>query len=446
MRFFWALFAATLLASGCKGGEDDDDGPVDSGPTTDSGTDTGVNDTGVVDTGVRDMGPTDNGMTGPIVVEVGDPYGEEEVINPAGDTDMFQFEGVEGQWLRIITRSGGSPVDPVITLFDSEMTQIGENDDDIPRTGTDSEINFHVPATGTYYVMVQEFSSWAMMDPVGGPDYTYTLRIPVWDSNISGVVIDPEMGDDAASATQEEFGTILGTFRDNSDVDVYRVRVASSTTARYDVTILPQGPDGQGATSLAGDVWLTDLGNTETIARVNNSLGNPALEPPVTPGEYLLWIEHPGTAAGSNDFYVLRPALFVENDPENGDPSNNTLAGAESLVINDDGTTRSAFVLAQLPDGDVDYFVFNVESGEEFSVACGAESSGSGVRGLALEVRDGNDAVVQMRTEELDGAFVEAFVPTSTGTYYVRISAGAAAVDVTSRYVRCGMRAAPPPP
>jgi hypothetical protein len=440
------LLAIFLSTFGCKGDDQDDDGGVADTGANDTGTaDTGV-DSGVNDTGLRDTGTVDSGPETAIIVEVGDVYGEAEVINPEGDIDLFQFQGVSGNWLRIITRSGGSPVDPVITLFDGDMNQLAESDDDIPRTGTDSEINFHVPADGTYFVQVQEFSTWSGGEAVGGPDYTYSLRILLWDEAVDGVVIDPENGDDAPSAVQEEFGTVLGTFRDSSDVDVYRVRIASSTTARYDVEILPQGPDGQGATTPAGDVWFTNLDGTETIARVNQAEGAPSLEPAVNPGEYLLWIAHPGTGGGDNDFYVLRPGLFGENNLERGDPANNALGGAEVLEITDDGTTRAAFVLARLNNGDVDYFLFPVDVGEELSVACGAQSSGSGVRGLTVEVRDRNDATIQTQLEGADGVFIEPFVPTSTGTYYVRLSAGAPDPEVTSRFVRCGLRAALPPP
>ncbi len=445
-RLLLALSIATLYTPACKGSDDDSDGNTDTG-TKDTGTyDGGVADTGVPDSGVRDTGVRDSGVEEAIVVEVGDPYGEAEAIDPPGDVDLFQFTATAGQWVRIITRSGGSPVDPVITLFDADMNQIAENDDEIvvPHI-TDSEINFHVPADGTYFVRVQEYSTWAGETPVGGPEFTYSLRAPLWDDATSGVVVDPENGDDAASAVQDELGVILGTFRDADDVDVYRIRVASSTTVDYSVDILPAGTTGQGSTSPAGKVWLTDLANTQTIAAVDQSVGNDSLGPPVNPGEYLMWIAHPATAVGANDFYVLKPRLFVENPLERGEP-NNTLATAEALAEAVSGTVRQSFILARLSGTDVDYFSFEIRMNEAVSVACGAESSGSGVRGLSVELRDRGDAVLVSDEEGPTGALIQSFVPTSTGTLYLRLSAGTPAADVTSRFVRCGLQAFIPTP
>ena len=62
-------------------------------------------------------------------------------------------------------------IDTVITLYDGSMNQIAENDDAIPRFNTDSELVIHVPAAGTYYVEVQEFSDWAGEDPEGMAPY-----------------------------------------------------------------------------------------------------------------------------------------------------------------------------------------------------------------------------------------------------------------------------------
>jgi hypothetical protein len=450
MRRLHALFAAALAASACDdpGGTDGGGAPSDSGIDVDPADGGGI-DTGPRDSSVEDAGRRDVGVEEAVTVEVGDPYGAEGVIDPAGDLDLFRFEAAAGQWLRIITRTGGSPVDPVITLFDEALNRLAENDDqvDVVRRGTDSEINFYVPEAGTYFVGVQEYATWAEETPVGGPDYVYSLRVLIWNDVIQGVLIDPENGDDAPSAAPGELGTLLGTFRDASDVDVFRIRIDTATTARYEVLVLPSGPEGQGSTSPVGDLWLTDATGDEILARVNNAAGSQTLEPPVNPGEYLLFLAHPETAAGGNDYYVLRSDLFVENDRERGEPTNDFAAGAEPMSMIADGNARAWFLLARLPENDVDYFLFDMMPGEQLSVACGAESRGSGVRGLTVEVRDRNDAIVKSTAEiPADGVSIEAFVPTSTGAHSIRLSAGMPESEVTSRFVRCGLRAGPPPP
>jgi hypothetical protein len=441
MRASMLSILGLLLACDGGGDRDPDSGPADTGVVADTGTpDSGA------DSGVRDTGAPDTGAPIPEVT-VGDPYGEADAIDPAGDTDLFQFQAVEGQWLRIFTRHGNSPVDPVVTLFDASMTRLAESDDDIPRTGTDSEINFHVPASGTYFLEVQEFSTWNGDMPMGGSTYVYTIRIRVYDDAEDGVMIDPETGDTAASAIDDELGTILGTFRDTSDVDVYRFRNPStSSIARYSVAVLPAGPDGQGSTTPAGRVWLTDRAGARVLASVDGAIGNDALEPPVNQTDYLLWVAHPGSGGGSNDYYVLKSNLFVENPPERMDGRNETLPGAELLDVVPDGMNRRAFVLADLDAGDVDYFRFDVMAGEEMFLACAAESSGSGVRDLVAEIRDPMDVMMMSAMEDPTGLFIMPFVPTSTGAMYVRLAAGTPEAMVAGRWVRCGMSAGPPAP
>src|SRR5687767_3829216 len=59
------------------------------------------------------------------------------VLNPPGDDDWYTFEGMADQWVQILTTANMDDdpemVDTVLTLYDSTMTQIAENDDRVPR-------------------------------------------------------------------------------------------------------------------------------------------------------------------------------------------------------------------------------------------------------------------------------------------------------------------------
>jgi hypothetical protein len=105
----------------------------------------------------------------------------ERVISPARDEDYYSFEGTAGDWIQIVTIANPEDdpalIDTVITLFDASMTQIAENDDSVPRINTDSEIITRLPATGTYYIQVQEFSTWMMETPEGGSTFTYQINV-----------------------------------------------------------------------------------------------------------------------------------------------------------------------------------------------------------------------------------------------------------------------------
>ena len=78
--------------------------------------------------------------------------------------------------------------------------QIAENDDSVPRVNTDSEIVIQLPTTGTYYLLVQEWTVWAgeaLEDALTGP---YQLDVVLVEPADPAVAIDPRNGRDVISA------------------------------------------------------------------------------------------------------------------------------------------------------------------------------------------------------------------------------------------------------
>jgi len=372
------------------------------------------------------------------------------VINPPGDHDFYRFEANAGTWLIVFTNANPASdpgrVDTVVTLYDAAMQQIAENDDAIPRVSPDSELIYRVPETGTYFIEVQEFSTWRGETPEGSRTYTYELAARALDPPANPFITeDPETGDDAASARDLRSGTgetgiILGTFRDAADLDVFRVMLGPAPTRIFNVLLMPVGPDGYGSTATPGAMWLT-RGSTIT-ARARPPIGQLELQPPAEGGENRLWIAQGGRPAGANDFYVFKTSFTPENPAEMREP-NNTLATAERL--NPAGMPRRAFVLATLGDGDIDYFAFDVMNDERLTFACGAQSSpNSGVVDLLVEVRDRSDTTLAMATETATRtAFRENLTLTST-THYLRLSKGGQDPEVRGTWVRCGITLAPP--
>lgn len=452
-RTMTTLSVTALLVGGCSTTADSPDAAVMSGnPASDSGVwpdAQPVTDTGGQDAGVRDTGPVDDNN---------DSFAEAEAvmvganargaINPPGDDDYFSFQANAGDWVSIFTVANPQTmpdmVDTVITLYDSQMTQIAENDDGLPRVSPDSEIIYHVPAAGTYFVKVQEFSAWSGEPPEGRRSYTYELRLrALVAANNPFVVIDTEAGDGVQGALPLKFfqgtnGVVLGTFRDGSDVDVYQLTVAQPLR-RFDAVVMPAGSDGYGSTTPAGNLWLTTVDGSTITARVDN--GNfQALQAPVEAGQYLLWVGHPGTAVGANDHYVLKTGLLQENAPELEEATNGTLATAERVTLAGD-MPRRGFILPRLPAGDVDYYAFSMMAGEQLSVACSGQRTGSGIRDLSVEVRDLNDTVIASGTETATtGAALLQLTVTAT-TNYLRLSAGSQDPEVAGDYLRCGIQA-----
>lgn len=471
-----ACFAALAL-SACGGGGGDNNPPADSGPG-DSGVvihdDASEPDTGRRDIGPRDVGPRDTGIrdamtTGDnndspaeaVEVTVGSGAGVSAAIDRPQDHDYYKFTAAQGAWVLIsgaaVMTGTMNRADTVITLYDEAAMKLAENDDALifaPNFATDSEIAYHIPADGTYIIEVREWSDWVDMAPnimpEGGSDYTYRISVLLLNDATNGVVIDPERGNDAASAVNVEFGRnssfVLGTWTSTTDVDVYRMTFTGAGVQRFDGNILPFGPDGQGSTSPAGPVWLTDAAGTTIIARIDNSIGIDRIAMPMVAGTYLIWIGHTPMPPGTNDFYDFKPDFNTENPPETGDPMNDTLAGAETLTQEMiDETERAGFVLLKLPTGDVDYLSFTVQGTEQISAVCSSMFGGAGIRDLTIDVRDAADVLLASATE-MPGmsAFVQNVTVTSTGTYYLRVSRGAQDPEVTGDWSRCAVRTTTP--
>ncbi len=470
-RTLAVLMAAVLVGgTGCGGSSSPADAgmgtdamtPADAGGADAGGADAGAADAGSMDGATSEAGPTADGNDSfatatPIMIDDSSPTSG--AIDPAGDLDYYSFTGAAGQWIGIFTQANPmddpTKVDTVLTLYDASMTQIAENDDAIPRVSTDSEIITRLPADGTYYVLAQEWSTWDGTGAAkGDPSFTYDIRILSLDGSGPVVTVDPETGDDVASAAAVTFSMntqiVLGTLRDTSDVDVYTITVPAGSTQILDAALLPEGPMGDGSTTHVGHAWITDMAGSTIIARIDPTAGPFQLVPSLDPGTYQLFVDDPGGAAGANDFYVLKLALAAENPVEMMEVANDTLSTAEPLMLNDvTGMTgvQQGPILSHLGMGDTDHFSFTVADNMDVSLACGSAREGSGVHGLTVDLLDSTGTSLVSRTETLtDDLFVNNQHITTGGTYYLRLTEASQDATVTGDWVRCGVYVTPPSP
>lgn len=451
------LLLASALAFGCDDGAGDPDSGTD---MPDTGTmmdpDTGTTDP---DSGVM-MGDGNDTFADATPLTEGMAMG---AIGEPGDLDYYSFEGAAGAWVILSTEANADDdpemVDTVITLYDSAMNQIAENDDGQPRVNTDSEIITQLPADGTYYVLVQEWSTWAGETPEGQADFTYELSIGGLNFDAEAVTGDPESGDDAASATAlgfaadtmgmaSDFGFIAGDFRDGSDVDVFSFSITPGRVAAR-VIPMPVGTDGNGSTVTPNAIWITNADGSDVIARIDPSALD-GLNPPLPEGDYLLWIDH-GGSAGAADFYVLK--MFrgrVDNPAETMEATNGVAATPEALsfeaVMGVPGAER-AFIGANVGDGDTDFFSLEVtDATEVVSIFCGSRTAGSGVVGLQAALTDSTGTtVIEMDSESAtEGVAIEEASVSAAGTYLLRLTKGSQDPMVSGDWVRCGVLVGPP--
>jgi len=373
----------------------------------------------------------------------------EGVIATPGDIDFYKFEVEAGQWVAISTTANAednpAKIDTVVTLYGPDQNQLAENDDAYPRRNTDSQLITKVVTSGTHYLKLQEFTTWYGETAEGQSDYTYSLNINVLSTeDIGGGAVYGVEGDEAIALDTETKALILGDLADSNDVDMYSFSVTDETKAHFTAQLMPLGTEGYGSTAQSTKLWVSDS-NGDIVARITHvdkktdevGPGGLAL------GDYNLHVQHGGGAAGANDFYVMKFNLYGDNPPEAEEDTNGVLGTAEALTPSVDGESTRYFVLAQLSEGDVDYYSFDLAEGKAMTVACGSESSGSGVRGFRVELRNADDEVISGTDENDEGAYIQQIAGQSAGTYYIRLSATGVDADVTSRFARCGVHTGP---
>jgi hypothetical protein len=107
------------------------------------------------------------------------------IINQEGDIDFFTFSAKKDQsfQIRVYANSIGSPLDPVLAVYNEKMGSLGSSDD---ADGTkDGKVDFKAPADGNYFVSVKDMLS------RGGGDFVYRVEAVAPQSSIE--VTMPEM-------------------------------------------------------------------------------------------------------------------------------------------------------------------------------------------------------------------------------------------------------------
>ncbi len=92
------------------------------------------------------------------------------ILQAEGDVDFFKFTAKKDQsfQFRVFANAMGSPVDPVLTVYNEKMGSLGSSDD---ADGTkDSRVDFKAPADGVYFVRINDMLS------RGGADYVYRIE------------------------------------------------------------------------------------------------------------------------------------------------------------------------------------------------------------------------------------------------------------------------------
>ncbi len=230
-----------------------------------------------------------NGITPNVIVS--------GAIHPAGDVDFFAFEARRGQQVTLDVNARSltpaSPVDTVITLFDSRGQQLAENDD--AEGSTDSLLRFTIPADGRYIFRVRSF------DGKGGPDYLYQVVV-----TLSGAERpqENEPNDHFAQANPLSPDTpVSGTLNPAGDADVFffdseRGRLLTITARAR--TLTPSSPATLKLELFFGAVKVSEDTGSDTR--------DPSITFPTLPlfGRYFVRVTEARGRGGPNFVYEIR--------------------------------------------------------------------------------------------------------------------------------------------
>jgi hypothetical protein len=140
------------------------------------------------------------------------------ILNKPGDADWFKFTAKKGQALEIAVyaRRLRTPVDSVLSVYDSKGGSLSSNDD---GAGSDSTAKFNAPADGDYFLRVSDHLK------QGGPDYVY--RVEVTTSQPSVALNIPQVARNDSQSRQyiavprgNRFATVIAARRTNFSGDL----------------------------------------------------------------------------------------------------------------------------------------------------------------------------------------------------------------------------------
>jgi PKD repeat protein len=237
------------------------------------------------------------------------------LISPAGDGDLWRFQGTSGQRITIDVdaRDNGSLLDPVIGLVinrdsdgDGLADIIAENDDF--GGSLDSRIDATLPATETYFVLIVDYS--LLDDSIpdrGGPNYFYDLKLLPGSTQTSQV-------------TASQFSAKAAGY----DVETVRRKLVLTLSEPVGEMMNWQGTGA--LTQIENDIQTTLQGyniyrstSTPVLAEASNRIGN--VNASTTEFEDAV------VASGITYHYVVT-AVYDDGESE---PSNETFAVAVSV-------------------------------------------------------------------------------------------------------------------
>jgi hypothetical protein len=359
----------------------------------------------------------------------------------ARQADFYVFSAKAGAFYEMKTDNSDFSPDLVMTLYDTDKTQIAENDSGSiwPGDTIDARLVVRLEHDGEYFVRLEDRNTPASFFTQSFPLLYYHFQVRELGPDAPGVTHD---GGDAPNVvhfahdmlSEYDYSTVVGTYPADR-LDVFAI-MGLHETALIGHVLSPTIVVPAHTARLA----VNDK-DKHALASIDLSTQQEDIEPPVTDGSYRLTVDGHGEA--KDTAFAIDLVMLPENPREQNEADNGQLDKAEALMMLGQ-SYRRGYVLASQPASDIDYFKFDVSQDEYIAVICQAESAGSGVRGLRAEVRSDTDKMLASATEGTNTKLeIEATQVMLSGTYYLRLSSKTPDGDGTEPWTRCVVTVSP---
>jgi hypothetical protein len=414
-------------------------------------------------------------------------------------SNFYKFMGSAGDRIVIVASAqslvptamppGNDPTiaDVVVTLLDANKNPIAQDDDGWPRRSTDAQLYTVLPASGEYYIQVNECHT---AFPTGncGPagmvtTFDYELFIGHTDMTTfpesnAGAAQDGTIGKavpitykvpTGGSAGDYGNNVIDGSFKSTTDTHVFSFTAPADTTfdanqrPHAEFFVQPIGPDnGTGSTSNI-QLWVTDMAGTKILAfdDQKNFKDGDSANPPISMSvpislnvPYFLFVKSGATTSKpATDYYFIQHIIGtyyygpLETEGATGMGVNDMLATAQKLVTPTGATAGSYFIDGDISKvGDVDWYEVDPPAGTKtVDLFCEGARGGSGLLGFTVGLFDatGTTAFTSVGPEaaapNVDLQVLNVNIPTGTTKAFLKISATGQAANNTGTYYRCGV-------
>jgi len=368
------------------------------------------------------------------------------------DVDYLRFEATAGQWIAVLWPELPKPFSendqPSITVLNADMRPILTLARETGCAGVADhrEMDFRVPAAGTYYVEVS--ASVAARSGTEFPSNAWSVRVVDLATSSASLIVTESSSARVTSAHR----CVLGVFETLGDEDTVALELPAYTT------LFVRPPETIGSTAEVRELEILDA-DGEVVARA-------AQQPPVGPRNPVgagvpphsltvlvddaaaLSVRLSGPAVlGANDFYIMwslgyivwprdwmaRGVHFVESE----DATNDAFATPESMpalpVVVED---RFVPFVMHVDAGDVDHFEFDTGTTSVRQLYCSGRAFGSSVLDVQLQLLDAAGTTISNSREDSFGPALMN-VSIEPGRHVIRISAMTFESGLSSTGVVC---------